>query len=164
MQQIQKVQFVLLSAILVAVIAILERVYRTPRRWIPSAAAAAASSSGTCSSSTCGAVDDVNDPAYNMRNVVKQSILLEEHLAEPNKYCESCIVKHFQHVIGLLEEAVWLSGADVDKYPGLKDGAAFYSAQFETWRAARRDDTNIKQVLDALRARRRTLVDTYFLT
>ena len=37
--------------------------------------------------SSCTAKDNVNDPAYNMENVIKQTILLEEHIAEENKYC-----------------------------------------------------------------------------
>ncbi len=40
---------------------------------------------GFCSSSyksKCGAIDPVSDPAYNMRNLIKQTILLEEHLGK----------------------------------------------------------------------------------
>lgn len=118
---------------------------------------------GTCSRTSCGAIDPVNDPDYNMRNVVKQSILLEEHLAEKNKYCKSCIVKHFLHIIGLLEEAIWLAGSDVDKYPHLIDSSSFYQNLMDKWLPKKDDDTVRKEVLSSIRERRRQLIDTYFM-
>lgn len=118
---------------------------------------------GSCSKDTCGAIDDVNNPVYNMKNIVKQSILLEEHIAEPNKYCLSCIVKHFQHIIGLAEEAIWLAGVDVSKYPLLDSSVNFYQSTFDKWLSNKTDDANKKEVLSALRERRRQLVDIYFL-
>ena len=122
---------------------------------------------GTCGAS-CSAIDPVNDPDYNMRNVVKQSILLEEHLAETNKYCEPCIVKHFLHIIGLVEEGVWLAGSSSGKYPHLNDSVAFYETAFQKWQAARLADGGkeaaAKEALDVLRGRRRELVEAYFLS
>lgn len=118
---------------------------------------------GSCSKDTCGAIDDVNNPAYNMKNIVKQSILLEEHIAEANKYCLSCIVKHFQHIIGLAEEAVWLAGVNVNQYPLLDTSVNFYQTTFNKWLSARNDDTNKQEVLSLLRERRRQLIDFYFL-
>lgn len=118
---------------------------------------------GTCTKENCGALDPVNDPDYNLRNVVKQSILLEEHLAEANKYCKSCIVKHFLHIIGLLEEAVWLAGSDVDKYPYLSDSVDYYQRALDAWLPQRDNEEVRKQVLSVLRERRRQLIDVYFL-
>ena len=57
------------------------------------------SSSGTCDIHTCGALDPVSNPAYNMQQIVKQSILLEEHITNKNKRCRDCITKHFLHII-----------------------------------------------------------------
>jgi hypothetical protein len=98
-----------------------------------------------------------------MRMIVRQSILLEEHLAESAKYCQPCIVKHFQHIIGLAEEAIWMAGGKLKTYPYLEDSATFYSARFDTWVAARKDPDVILSVLDALRARRREMIEAYFL-
>ena len=39
---------------------------------------------GSCSSS-CDSIDPVSDPRYNMQQIIKQSILLEEHLTNKNK-------------------------------------------------------------------------------
>jgi len=118
----------------------------------------------TCSKQTCGAIDPVNDPDYNMRNIVKQSILLEEHLAERNKYCVSCIVKHFLHIIGLAEEAIWLAGAQVEKYPYMLDSAEFYQRVFDIWLANKHNDKTKRSVLASLRERRRMLIESYYLT
>lgn len=118
---------------------------------------------GTCSKDTCGAIDNVNDPAYNMQNIVKQSILVEEHIAEKNKYCLSCICKHFQHIIGLSEESVWMAGKDVSKYPYLDDSVSFYQTLFDTWLENKNNDATKLDVLSKLRDRRRKLIDVYFL-
>jgi hypothetical protein len=40
--------------------------------------------SGSCST-TCDSIDPVSDPRYNMQQIIKQSILLEEHLTNKNK-------------------------------------------------------------------------------
>jgi len=45
------------------------------------------------------------NPLFNLREVGKQCILLEDHLNQPKKQCHDCIKKHFLHVEGLLEEA-----------------------------------------------------------
>jgi hypothetical protein len=117
----------------------------------------------TCSTDTCGAIDDVNNPAYNMQNIIKQSILVEEHIAEKNKYCLSCIVKHFQHIIGLVEEAIWMAGKDLSKYPYLDDSMTFYQNIFTTWINNKSNDDVKLEILNQLRQRRRQLIDIYFL-
>lgn len=121
------------------------------------------SKNGTCNPNSCGAIDPVNDPDYNMRNIVKQSILLEEHIAEKNKYCLGCIVKHFLHIIGLAEEAVWLAGKDIEKYPMLKDAVAFYQQWFDKWHKNKQNEEIKKTVLSALRENRRKMVELYYL-
>lgn len=50
----------------------------------------------------------IMDPKFNMREVAKQCILLEEHLNQKAKACLDCQKKHFLTVEGLLEEAVSL--------------------------------------------------------
>lgn len=116
-----------------------------------------------CQQHKCGAIDDVNNPAYNMQNVVKQSILLEEHLAEKNKYCKGCISKHFSHIIGLSSEGVWLAEKNINKYPFLEESPSFYQKIFDKWLANTDDNTTRLEVLSLLRERRRQLIDVYFL-
>ena len=131
----------------------------------PNSQTKATSSSNQCTADghKCGAIDPVNNPSYNMQNVVKQSILLEEHIAESNKYCISCIVKHFQHIIGLVEEAEWMAGTEVHKYPELGGSASYYESLFRKWQKNQQNDKFKLEVLNALREKRRTLIDIYFL-
>lgn len=50
----------------------------------------------------------IMDPAFNMREVAKQCILLEEHLNQKAKRCKDCQKKHMLTIEGLLEEAISL--------------------------------------------------------
>jgi hypothetical protein len=50
----------------------------------------------------------LNSTAFNMREIAKQLILLEDHLNDEEKYCVDCIRKHFLNVEALAEEAISL--------------------------------------------------------
>jgi len=50
----------------------------------------------------------VLDCRFNLREICKQSILLEDHLSHKEKRCTDCCVKHFLALEGLCEEAVTL--------------------------------------------------------
>jgi hypothetical protein len=50
----------------------------------------------------------VLDCRFNLREVCKQSILLEDHLSHEKKRCTDCCIKHFLALEGLCEEAVTL--------------------------------------------------------
>ena len=50
----------------------------------------------------------VLDCRFNLREICKQSILLEDHLTHKEKRCKDCCVKHFLAIEGLCEEAVSL--------------------------------------------------------
>jgi len=47
-------------------------------------------------------------PLYNLREICKQSALLEDHLNNKRKRCEDCIRKHFLTIEALFEEALSL--------------------------------------------------------
>lgn len=53
----------------------------------------------------------VMDPLFNLREICKQSILLEDHLTHDDKRCNDCCTKHFLTLEALAEEAMTL-----DKY------------------------------------------------
>lgn len=65
--------------------------------------------------STCGGgcdggcgqkdLDPILDPVFNMREVVKHSILLEDHLFHKKRRCVDCIRKHCMTIEAFLEEA-----------------------------------------------------------
>lgn len=50
----------------------------------------------------------VMDPKFNMREICKQCILLEDHLSHDEKRCFDCCVKHFLTIEALAEEAITL--------------------------------------------------------
>lgn len=122
-------------------------------------------SAGTCGkSSSCTAKDDVNNPAYNMQNVITQTILLEEHLAEDNKYCEPCIVKHFLHIVGLLQEAIWMACKKYNDYPKMLDSLELYESSFKEWLKVKGDKEKRLNVLSVLRKHRQELIEVYYLS
>ena len=116
----------------------------------------------TCDKISCGALDPVSDPKYNMQQIVKQSILLEEHLINKNKRCRDCITKHFQHIIGLSEEAQMLATDKSSKYPLLNDSVDIYNDLFNNWFKNRHEETKIYEIADKLRIHRKKLIAIYF--
>lgn len=48
------------------------------------------------------------DCRFNMREICKQCILLEDHLSQDRKRCHDCCIKHFLALEGLSEEAITL--------------------------------------------------------
>jgi len=120
------------------------------------------SNNGSCDVKSCGALDPVSDPKYNMQQIVKQSILLEEHLTNKNKRCRDCITKHFQHIIGLAEEAQMLATTKCNKYPLLSESVTIYNDLFNEWFKNRDDEQKILEVSDKLRIHRKKLIAIYF--
>ena len=47
----------------------------------------------------------ISDPRYNLLEMVKQMLLLEQHLLEKDKYCPDCISKHILTIEALADEA-----------------------------------------------------------
>ena len=68
---------------------------------------------------SCDSLLPVLDPRFNMREICKQSVLLEDHLFQKEKRCHDCIIKHFLTIEGLAEEAITLDKEH--KYPELID-------------------------------------------
>jgi len=117
---------------------------------------------GSCDIKSCGALDPVSDPKYNMQQIVKQSILLEEHLTNKNKRCRDCITKHFQHIIGLAEEAQMLATTNCNKFPLLSESVIIYNDLFNEWFKNREDESKILEISDKLRIHRKKLIAIYF--
>ena len=121
--------------------------------------------SGSCSS-TCDSIDPVSDPRYNMQQIIKQSILLEEHLTNKNKRCRDCITKHFLHIIGLAEEAQMLATNKIDKYPLINESVILYNELFKIWIKNKnlngKDETYVLYCTDKLRDHRKQLIVIYF--
>jgi hypothetical protein len=120
---------------------------------------------GSCHLS-CDALDPVSDPKYNMQQIIKQSILLEEHLSNKNKRCRDCITKHFLHIIGLAEEAQMLATNKIHQYPMINESVALYNELFNVWiknyNADGKDESYILYCTDKLRDHRKQLIVIYF--
>jgi hypothetical protein len=112
--------------------------------------------------SSCTAKDPVNDPKYNMKQVIIQTLLLEEHLADKNKYCKPCIVKHFLLNIGYLIEAKWMACEEINNYPLLEDSIDYYNNLFNNWLNNYDNNKIILETLTKLRKRRQQLIEIYF--
>lgn len=115
-----------------------------------------------CQAHTCGALDDVNNPAYNVRETIKQILLLEQHLAEKAKYCKSCILKHYTISIALIEESIWMAGNHCKDYPKLEESLDFFKKQFDKWYKNMDDEQTRLDSLTQLREWRREMVDLYY--
>lgn len=50
----------------------------------------------------------LTDPQYNLREIAKQMLLLEDHLCLASKQCPDCIRKHLMTIEALAEEMVGL--------------------------------------------------------
>jgi hypothetical protein len=122
--------------------------------------------SGDKCTTTCDALDPVSDPRYNMQQIIKQSILLEEHLTNKNKRCRDCITKHFLHIIGLAEEAEMLATNQIEKYPLIKESVVLYNELFKIWiknkNLNNNNDDYILYCTDKLRNHRKQLIVLYF--
>lgn len=117
---------------------------------------------GSCDVKSCGALDPVSDPSYNMQQIVKQSILLEEHITNKNKRCRDCITKHFLHIIGLAEEAQMLAANKCNNYPLINESVEIYNRLFKEWMRVKDDNTRVLNVSDELRIHRKKLIAIYF--
>lgn len=121
---------------------------------------------GAKCTTTCDALDPVSDPRYNMQQIIKQSILLEEHLTNKNKRCRDCITKHFLHIIGLAEEAEMLATNQIEKYPLIKESVVLYNELFKIWiknkNLNNNNDDYILYCTDKLRNHRKQLIVLYF--
>jgi hypothetical protein len=122
--------------------------------------------SGDTCTTTCDSIDPVSDPRYNMQQIIKQSILLEEHLTNKNKRCRDCITKHFLHIIGLSEEAQMLATNKISNYPLINESVVLYNELFKIWITNKnlngKDEEYILYCTNKLRDHRKQLIVLYF--
>jgi hypothetical protein len=120
-------------------------------------------SGAVCDLHTCGALDPVSDPAYNMKEVIKVSLLLEDHLTQKNKRCKDCILKHLLQLIAYVQEGLTLAGDNVDKYPYMRESVDVYSAILDQWFDDGTDnEDNLMSMSSKLREWRKKLMAGYY--
>ena len=103
-------------------------------------------------------------PSLNAREIIKQSLLLEDHLFQPTKKCADCIRKHFCMLEALAEEAVTLECPKVKNTKCPKEMKPFAStvrALHHAWAHDKTDPTLAFVVASKLRLARKKLMAEY---
>jgi len=107
----------------------------------------------------------VTDYRHNIRECIKNMILLEDHLCHPEKRCTDCCQKHFLFLEGLAEEARTLDtsgqmSGDMFELP------AFYRSTASDWAsidpASKTANEEYNAIMQKLRSKRKALQDGYF--
>jgi len=95
---------------------------------------------------------DVHDPVFNIREIVKQMILLEDHLSHQYKICPDCIRKHLLTIEALAEEARCL---DTGRIFGDSTDALAFTAR--NWMEAFLDETDPCVLAEEIRQVRKSI-------
>jgi len=114
------------------------------------------------SAGSCGAIDPVSDPAYNMKEVIKVSLLLEDHLTQKNKRCKDCILKHLLQLAAYTEEALALAGDNADNYPYLIESDTHYAQLLNVWLEDTANEDAMLSIASRLREWRKKLMAAYY--
>jgi hypothetical protein len=104
----------------------------------------------------------IMDPVFNMREILKQVVLLEDHLFHAQKRCRDCVNKHFLTIEALAEEAISLAcpvrkncPEELDTLPGIVRGL------HHRFDAVMGQDKEVKCVATELRHMRKALMSKY---
>ena len=111
---------------------------------------------------SCGSIDPVSDPAYNMGEIAKNSLLLEDHVAIKAKRCRDCCLKHFLLLIGYSEEATTLACNRLKTFPLLDGLPEFYNDLLKEYLKFPNDEEHLTHILAKLREKRKEIVAAYY--
>ena len=92
-----------------------------------------------------------------MREICKQSILLEDHIFQESKSCQDCIRKHFLCLEGLAEEAITLDAENKYHFSDLKLPDQYRKIQKEFLAGK-----NMEYIAQQLRQIRKPLMAKYY--
>jgi hypothetical protein len=96
------------------------------------------------------------DPLFNLREIVKQMVLLEDHLFHPYKLCSDCVHKHLLTIEALAEEATCLAGPQAgDSFRSMTEGLAERARQ---WLEQLADGTEVTVIGHEVRNARKDLI------
>jgi len=99
----------------------------------------------------------VMDPQFNLREVAKQMILLEDHLFHAYKVCPDCIRKHLMTIEALAEEAVTL-----DKMGVFNEMGEALAERARQWLESITDGEHLLDVAARIRGVRKALMALCF--
>ena len=97
-------------------------------------------------------------PQHNMRELIKQLVLLEDHLVQREHRCKDCIRKHFLCSEGLAQEALTLARpGPASLMLGLPPRLRVLHHAWET----NHDDAHTRSIAARLRRMRKQLMPAY---
>lgn len=99
-------------------------------------------------------------PSQNMRDIIKQLALLEDHLYQPQKRCTDCIRKHFLTIEGLAEECATLCKPTAI-LPEARSVATSVRILHHAWEQRRKDPKLAEHVAGKLRKLRKGLMKRF---
>lgn len=99
-------------------------------------------------------------PCQNMRDIIKQMALLEDHMFQPTKRCKDCIRKHFLTIEGLAEECATLCKPTAI-LPETRDITSNVRILHHAWEHRPKDAVMNEHVAGRLRKMRKNLMKKY---
>jgi hypothetical protein len=103
----------------------------------------------------------IREPLHNLREVVKQLLCLEDHVASADRRCNDCIRKHLLSAEALAEEgaAMDVEGTYIDSLDSIARSLRNIELELFAPNKDRRPD--YQRIKQALRAHRKFIVKTY---
>lgn len=99
-------------------------------------------------------------PTQNLRDIIKQLALLEDHLYQPQKRCADCIRKHFLTIEALAEECATLCKPR-SILPESRKVATQVRIMHHAWEQRRKDPTVAEHIAGKLRRLRKGLMKRF---
>lgn len=99
----------------------------------------------------------LNSAEFNVREIAKQFLLLEDHLSDDEKYCEDCIRKHL-----LLVEAYAEESLTMDPNGKLAPESLRMARNARKWMIQFTDGVNKCTLAKEIRTVRKKLVETTY--
>lgn len=93
------------------------------------------------------------DPRFNLRELTKQLLLVEDHLQHPRKFCPDCLRKHLLTCEALAEEAVTLGAGK-----SLSLCCELLAERCRRWLIDLTDQKDPQEIAQTIRALRKKLV------
>jgi hypothetical protein len=99
----------------------------------------------------------LSSAVFNVREITKQMLLLEDHLADDDKYCVDCIRKHLLLIEALAEEAV-----AIDPASPWTSTVIDLAKQARAWQTMFEDGKDKHLIGQYIRERRKILIQKVF--
>jgi len=111
----------------------------------------------SCQSDGGGGLLPLMEPQFNLRECVKQLLLLEDHLSNPQKRCPDCIRKHCLTIEALAEE-----GTTLDKDGSCRDDCNDLARKMREIEKEIKEGKDEAEIAQELRSIRKPLMNKYF--